>query len=55
LALIATFSPALYKATGQWRTEKFKGNELIQTTFGSTYDQAMLQTTMSGLEADEPQ
>jgi len=41
------------KATGQWRTEKFKGNELIQATFGSTFEQAMIHTTMSGLEAAE--
>jgi hypothetical protein len=41
------------KATGQWRTEKFKGKKLIQTAFGKTLDQAMLHTTMGGLEPGE--
>jgi hypothetical protein len=41
------------KATGRWLTEKFKGNELIRTAFGSTFDQAMGNTTMDGPEPDE--
>jgi hypothetical protein len=41
------------KATGQWRTEKFKGKKLIRTAFASTYDQVMIHTTMGGLEPDE--
>jgi len=41
------------KKSGQWRTEKFKGKNLIQTAEGSTFDGAMLHTTMGGLEPDE--
>lgn len=41
------------KPAGKWRLEKFKGKQLIQTAFGSTFGQAMLRTTMGGLEADE--
>jgi hypothetical protein len=42
------------KSSGRWLTKKFKGRKLIRTAFGSTYDQAMMQTTLSGLEAGEP-
>jgi len=41
------------KPSSGWRTEKFKGKKLIQTAFGSTFDQAMIHTTMGGLEPDE--
>jgi len=41
------------KATGRWRTTKFKGRKLIQTACGSTYDQAMISTKMGGPEADK--
>lgn len=41
------------KKAGRWQTEKFKGEKLIQTAFGSTFDQAMIHTTMGGLEPDE--
>jgi hypothetical protein len=41
------------KATGQWRTEKFKGKKLIRSTFASTFEQAMTHTTMGGPEPDE--
>jgi hypothetical protein len=41
------------KNTGHWQTEKFKGNKLIRTAFGSTLDNAMIHTTMGGPEPDE--
>jgi hypothetical protein len=41
------------KKTGCWRTEKFKDKKLIQTAFGKTLDQAMIHTTMGGLEPDK--
>jgi hypothetical protein len=36
-----------------WRTEKFRGKKLIQTAEGSTFDGAMIHTTMGGPEPDE--
>ena len=41
------------KTTGQWRTEKFKSKKLICSASGSTFDQAMIHTTMRGPERDE--
>lgn len=41
------------KSAGQWRTEKFKGKKLIRSAFGSTFDGAMIHTTMGGPEPDE--
>ena len=41
------------KTIGGWQTEKFKGKELIRRAFGSTYDAAMIHTTMDGPEPDE--
>ena len=41
------------KATGRWPTEKFKGRKLIRTAFGSTFDSAMMHTTMGGPESAE--
>jgi len=41
------------KDTGRWQTEKFKGEELVRSAFGSTFEQAMLHTTMGGPEPDE--
>jgi hypothetical protein len=41
------------KSTGQWRTEKFKSKKLISSAFGSTFDKAMIHTTMRGPEPDE--
>ncbi len=38
---------------GNWRTEKFKGDVLICSAAGSTFDGAMIQTTMFGAEIDE--
>jgi len=44
---------AFEKKTGQWQTEKFKGKRLVRSAFGSTFEQAMLHTTMGGPEPDE--
>jgi hypothetical protein len=33
--------------------EKFKGKKLVRSAFGSTFDTAMIHTTMSGPEPDE--
>jgi hypothetical protein len=40
------------KKTGRWQTEKFKGKKLIRSSFGSTFDQVMIHTTMDGPEPD---
>jgi hypothetical protein len=41
------------KKTGRWRTEKINGETVIRSAFGRTFDEAMLHTTMTGLEPDE--
>jgi len=41
------------KATGGWRTEKFKGETVVRSAFGSTLDEAMVHMTMDGPEPDE--
>jgi hypothetical protein len=41
------------KKTGEWHTQKFKGEELIRSAFGSTLDEAMIHTTIDGPEPDE--
>ena len=41
------------KATGEWQTQKFKGDQLIRSAFGSTLDEAMTHTTIDGPEPDE--
>lgn len=41
------------KKTGRWQTEKFKGERVIRSAFGSTFDQAMIHTTMDGPEPGE--
>ena len=43
----------LEKKTGEWQTQKFKGEELIRSAFGRTFDEAMIHTTLTGLEPDE--
>jgi hypothetical protein len=43
----------LEKKTGEWQTHKFKGDQLIRSAFGSTLDEAMIHTTLTGLEPDE--
>jgi hypothetical protein len=41
------------KKTGEWQTQKFKGEQLIRCAFGSTLDEAMIHTTIDGPEPDE--
>ena len=41
------------KGSGKWRTEKFRGDILICSAAGATFDQAMIQTTMVGAAVDE--
>ena len=41
------------KKTGEWQTQKFRGEKLIRSAFGSTFRGAMLHTTMGGPEPDE--
>ncbi|MFZ0637600.1 MAG: hypothetical protein WA755_16680 [Candidatus Acidiferrales bacterium] len=41
------------KSRGIWRTDKFRGDVLICSAAGSTFDGAMLQTTMVSAEVDE--
>ncbi|MFZ0738424.1 MAG: hypothetical protein WAM96_15120 [Candidatus Acidiferrales bacterium] len=41
------------KSRGIWRTDKFKGDVLICSAAGATFDGAMLQTTMTGARIDE--
>jgi hypothetical protein len=36
------------KDKGRWQTKKFKGDKLVRSAFGSTFDTAMLHTTMGG-------
>jgi hypothetical protein len=43
----------LEKKTGRWQTQKFKGETVIRSAFGSTFDGAMLHTTIDGPEPDE--
>ena len=39
--------------TGRWQTEKYKGETVIRSALGSTFDQVMLHTTMDAPELDE--
>ena len=41
------------KQMRRWQTEKYKGKKLIRSAFGSTFDGAMLHTTMVALEPGE--
>jgi hypothetical protein len=41
------------KNSGRWQTEKFNGKTLVRSAFGSTFDRAMIHTTMGGPEPDE--
>lgn len=41
------------RSRGDWKTDKVKGDVLICSAAGSTFDGAMLQTTMLGAEIDE--
>jgi hypothetical protein len=37
----------------RWETYKFKGDALLRLAEGSSFDRAMIQTTMGGAETDE--
>jgi hypothetical protein len=39
--------------SGKWRTEKFRGDILICSAAGATFDKVMIQTTIVSAEADE--
>ncbi len=41
------------KSRSNWQTEKFKGDELVCSAAGATFDGAMMQTTMVGAEVGE--
>jgi hypothetical protein len=41
------------KKRGSWRTEKFQGDTLICSAAGTTFDGAMIQTTMVGAGEEE--
>ncbi|MFZ0738433.1 MAG: hypothetical protein WAM96_15165 [Candidatus Acidiferrales bacterium] len=41
------------KSRSNWQTDKFKGDMLICSAEGATFDRTMVQTTMVGAEADE--
>jgi len=41
------------KRTGVWRTEKYRGEQLIQSAQGHDFQSAMLHTTMDGPEEGE--
>jgi len=41
------------KKTGRWRPQKFKDETVVRSAFGSTFDGAMLHTTIDGPELDE--
>jgi hypothetical protein len=37
------------KGSGSWQTEKFRGDKLICSAAGATFDKAMFQPTMVGV------
>jgi hypothetical protein len=41
------------KSTGGWHRQKFKGRWLIRSAFGSTFNPALIHTTMGGPESGE--
>jgi hypothetical protein len=41
------------KGSGKWRTKKFRGDKLICSAAGATFDKAMIHTTMVGAEDGE--
>ena len=43
------------KDTGEWTTYKYRGDTLLCMASGPDFKTAMLQTTMVGREADEPE
>jgi hypothetical protein len=42
------------KDTGEWDTFKYSGEELLYVAHGADFRSAMLQTTLVGLQPDEP-
>ena len=45
---------ALDRASGRLESFKYKGKRLIATASGRDFDSAMVQTTLVGIERDEP-
>jgi hypothetical protein len=41
------------KRMNEWQTEKYKGDTLVRSAFGPTFDKVMINTTMGGPEPDE--
>ena len=44
----------LHRASGRLETFKYKGKKLIASASGRNFDSAMVQTTLVGIERDEP-
>ncbi len=44
----------LHRASGRLETLKYKGKKLIASASGRDFDSAMVQTTLVGIEKDEP-
>ncbi len=43
-----------HKNKGSWETLKYKGDKLVALALGPEFDGAMMQTTVIGLQPDEP-
>ncbi len=43
------------KDTGVWETFKYRDEELVCSASGATFEAAMMQTTIIGLQPDEPE
>jgi hypothetical protein len=44
----------LNRASGRLETFKYKGKKLIASASGKSFDSAMVHTTLTGIEKDEP-
>jgi len=44
-----------HKRSGAWSTLKYRGDELVASAEGPDFEHAMIQATMVGLAADEPE
>ena len=44
-----------HKRSGTWETGKYRGDDLVASAEGPDFEHAMLQTTLVGLAADEPE
>ena len=44
----------LHRASGRLETFKYKGRKLVACASGRDFDSAMVQTTLVGIEKDEP-